>query len=152
MPTSERWVRRQYWPLTPESWESSTTESSTVCANIYSASKSDKIKSSRLKVLHDVIPSNFRLRKIHLHSTDVCEKCHQIDPVRGVAGAIWRWTCSKAQIVTRTNSRFPVSGWYDPSAKQIAVVWIIAHIIYYIMVNHSCLSATDHINFMWRAW
>jgi len=71
--------------------------------------------------------------------------------MREVAGAIWRWTCSKVQLVTRINSRFPMGDWYDPSAKQIAMVWILAHIIYYIMLKHSCLSATGHINFMWRA-
>jgi hypothetical protein len=137
-----------------------TTVSLTVCANIYNASISDKIKSPRYKVMQDIIPSNCRLRTIHLQSTDVqvCQKCHHIDPVihrltmREVAGAIWRWTCSKVQLVTRINSRFPMGDWYDPSAKQIAVVWILAHIIYYIMLNHSCLSATDHINFMCRAW
>jgi hypothetical protein len=136
-----------------------TTVSLTVCANIHNAPIAEKIKSPRYKVVQDIIPSTCRLRTIHLQSADVqvCQNCHHIDPViqrltiREVAGAIWRWTCSKVQLVTRINSRFPVGDWYDPSAKQIAVVWILTHIIYYIMLNHSCLSATDHIHFMRRA-
>jgi len=134
-----------------------TTVSLTVCANIYNASISGKIKSPRYKVVQDIIPSKCRLRTIHLQPTDVCQKCHHIDPVmhrltiREVVGVIWRWTCSKVQLVTPINSRFSMGDWYDPKAKQIAVVWILAHIIYCIMLNHSCLSATDHINFIWRA-
>lgn len=134
------------------------TVSLTVCANIYNESISEKIKSPRYKVVQDIIPSNCRLRTIHLQSTDVRQKCHHIDPaihrlaIREVAGAIWRWACSKVQLVTPINSRFPVGDWDDPRAKQTAVVWILAHIIYYIMLNHSCLSATDHINFIWRTW
>jgi len=134
-----------------------TTFSLTVCANIYNASISDKIKSPRYNVVQDIMSSNCGLRAIHLQSTDVYQKCHHIDPVihrltiREVAGATWRWTWLKVRLVIWINSRFPMRDWYDPGAKQIAVVWILAPIIYNIMLNHSCLSATDHINFMWRA-
>lgn len=100
-----------------------TTVSLTVCANIYKASISDKIKSPRYRVVQGIISSNCRLHTVQFTCSLPTYKCHHFDPVihcltiLEVAGAIWRWMCSKVQLVTRINSRFPVGDWYDPNAQ-----------------------------------
>jgi hypothetical protein len=85
-----------------------TTVSLTVCANIYNASISDKIMSPRYNVMQDIIPSNCRLRTIHLQSTDVCQKCHHIDPViRTSSDYAWSGWSHMEMDVLKSATRYP---------------------------------------------
>jgi hypothetical protein len=69
-----------------------------VWRNLHASPVSDEIKSTWYKVLHDLIPTNYRLAAINLTDSSVCSLCSRPDPLQhkitecGEGPVIWTWT------------------------------------------------------------
>jgi hypothetical protein len=145
----------QLFPHTP--WE-------IIWLNWYSVWTSDEIKSVWYVVLHDLVPTNVRLAKIKLKDSPRCGKCGRQDTLQhrltqcGNATGIWQWTREKMACILQTDPRNIPPDWLTrpsfltwPRTRQVALLWILAHMTYYVTQHKDRLSLMDYADFLRRA-
>ena len=86
-----------------------TTDWNTVWKNIHGTPVSGGTKVVWYKVIHDILPTNVRLRKIRISPTDECNNCGMHDKIQhrliecGEGPQIWQWTTQKLAFILRTS-------------------------------------------------
>jgi hypothetical protein len=118
-----------------EKWEA-------VWEKLYNAPVPERQKSEWYKAIHDIIPTEERLHKIHLTHTNTCRNCtvtdtitHRIQECKHVKET-WRWTKRKvAEILNTTPDHIPDDLPTCPqyrnrsSKRRGAVSWMIAKLV-----------------------
>jgi hypothetical protein len=71
---------------------------------------------------------------------------------------IWEWTRNRVAIMLRTESRHISAGWTLhsslhtwPPQRQRAILWTLAHLVYYRMRGRRRQSLLDYIDYLRRA-
>lgn len=108
--------------------------------NLQTARVPDEVKSAWFLTIHDVIPTNEHLFKIHLVDTNRCNHSDQIDTLShrmtecNVGKGIWDWTRERIAIILRTNKLQVPAAWpfwphfhtWSPQ-WHFAILWILAY-------------------------
>jgi hypothetical protein len=132
--------------------------------NLHSAWIADTQKSIWYMVIHDIIPTKERLAAINLAETDKCADCGVSDNIQyrlilcGERRIIWNWTRARIAAFTRTEPKHIPETWplrpdfhIWPPQRHKAILWILAHLVDYILQTHQRISLLDYIDFMRRA-
>jgi hypothetical protein len=88
------------------------TEWRRVWTNLQSTPGNNSEKMQWYKIIHDIIPTNERLHRIGLASTDLCAACGQTDTLEhrlttcGEAPVMWNWTRRKIAEIMRTADKY----------------------------------------------
>jgi len=112
---------------------------------------------TRYKVIHDIIPTNTRLHRIHMSSTESCTACGNRDTQMhrliecGEGSETWNQTRSLiARIMRTAPARIP-SEWLIrpqfhlwPAQRHRAVLWIMARYINFRM-QHPCTPTKQEL-------
>jgi hypothetical protein len=123
----------------------------------------DSVKSALFAAIHDIIPTNERLAAIHLTSVTSCIRCgvteallHRITQC-GKGPVIWTWIRARIAALLRVHSQHISEEWtlrptfhYWPAQKQEDIVWIVAHLVAYLLQTQRHLSLADYMNFLKR--
>jgi hypothetical protein len=121
------------------------------------------IRTTWYMVVHDILPTNARLRKINLHTDGKCNLCEHCDNVTHRytmctnTQPLWEWTREHIACYLRTSPQnvhddwicFPDFNLYPPQ-RQNATIWILGHMIGYITNNNS-VTLQDYLDFLRRA-
>jgi hypothetical protein len=123
----------------------------------------DRVRSMWYRVVHDILPTNVQMYRIHLSDTDRC-KCDTQDNLlhrlteRDESSAIWQWTRFRLALIQRIAPCHIPSFWLlFPSftlwsrAKHQATLWFLAHMVYYVFSSSRGISVIDYLDFMRRA-
>jgi len=140
-------------PLWPKVWR-----------NLHAVWSSEDIKSIWFMVIHDLIPTNDRLAKIQRSESNQCPHCNQPDTLIhrltecSEGTDIWKWTRFRKAIILRTDPQHIQPEWivrpsfhFWPPQRQGAILWILAHMVYYRIQHRNRLSPIDYADFMRRA-
>ena len=133
-----------------------------VWRNLHAVWSSEDIKTVWIMVIHDLIPTNDRLAKIQRSESNQCPHCDQPDTLihrltECSEGAdIWRWTRFRIAIILRTDQQNILTEWshsfhFRPPQRHGAILWILAHILYYPIQLRNQVSPTDYVDVMLRA-
>ena len=103
--------------------------------NLWMAPVPEKTKCHWYEVIHDLIPTSYRLHAINLSSSDFCTQCMQPDTIQhrltqcGQAPAQWKWTQERLAIILRTSTNHILQEWLQrpsfyfwPLKRQHAVL------------------------------
>ena len=114
-------------------------------------------------VIHDIIPTNERLAKIHLTDTTLCKYCGQPDTLQhritecNEGTDVWKWTRTQLAIILRTNPLYISPEWtmrpqfhFWPPQRQGAILWVVAHLVYFRKQQRR-FSPIDYADYMRRA-
>jgi len=125
---------------------------------------SEELKAACFMVIHDLIPTNDRLAKIQRSTTNNFQHCSRVVTLihrmtECSEGAdIWRWTRSRIAIIHRMDPKYILPEWtvrpsfrFWPPQRYRAILWILAHMIYYRTQQWNRVSAIDYADFMRRA-
>ena len=115
-----------------------------VWGNLQGTWAPDHIKSTWYKVIHDIYPTNERLRAINLSSTAQCNACGNHDSILhritdcGTGSGLWEWTRRRIAWILRTAPSYIPKEWIVrpqldiwPPQRRRATLWILAHLIWY---------------------
>ena len=115
-------------------------------------------------VIHDLIPTNDRLAKIQRSESNQCPHCNQPDTLIhrltecSEGTDFWRWTRFRIAIILRTDPHHIQSEWnvlqsfrFWPPQRHGAILWILAHMVFYRIQHRNRVSPTDYAEFMRRA-
>ena len=140
------------------------TQWTRVWQNLQAVWTSEKIRAEWYKVIHDIVPTNVRLARINLSDTDRCRLCGRLDTlIHRLTECkemldIWGWTRRRIGIMLRTSPKHIPPEWtirpsFDmgPPQRRRAILWVLAHIIYYSQHNRNQLSLVDYADFLRRA-
>ena len=132
--------------------------------NLQAVWTSEKIRAERYKVIHDIVPTNVRLTRINLSDTDRCRFCGRLDTlIHRLTECkemldIWGWTRRRIVIMLRTSPKHIPPEWtimqsFDMGSPQRrwAILWVLAHMVYYNQHNRNQLSLVDYADFLRRA-
>jgi hypothetical protein len=135
-----------------------------VWKNLHTAWLLPVIRSEWYAVIHELLPTNDRLRRIAKLDTDRCGACGLPDSTAhrvmecGNGGAMWRWTQLKIAELLRAGTAAVPDTWplrptcdIWPPRRSYAVLWILAHFVYFRTTCKPHLSALDLADFMRRA-
>ena len=141
----------------------------TAWKNLNAAWIPNKIKTTWYRVIHDIEPTNDRLAKIKLRDEPLCNICSKTDTILhrmtecNATANIWKWTRELIAQILRTSPRninpkwtiSPDFNFWPPQRKQ-AILWIIAHMVFYCVNNWQQLKDTDYADFQrrsrWKAY
>jgi hypothetical protein len=114
-------------------------------------------------VVHDIMPTNDRLRKINLYTDGKCNRCDHCDTITHRytmctnTQPLWDWTRKRIAYYLRTSPQNVLDDWICfpdfnlyPPQRQNATIWILGHMIGYITNNNS-VTLQDYLDFMRRA-
>jgi hypothetical protein len=112
-------------------------------------------------IVQDIIPTQTRLRKVHLQASDTCVQCTQTDKLIhrktscGATAMIWHWTRARVALLLRTDPlHVPKSCLVFPNffvwfrSKHNAVLWLLAHMVHYTITIRKVTSFLDYMDFM----
>ena len=131
--------------------------------NLHSIPTSEGARSAWYAVIHDLLPTNTRLKRISLVETENCTLCGEKDTTVhrltecGAAEEIWEWTRIRLAAIHRTDQRRIPSGWLlGPNfslwpRQHLATLWIFANLIYYLVHNRRSMSLEEYIDYLRRA-
>ena len=133
----------------------------TVWENLKAAWIPNKIKTTWYQVIHDIEPTNDGIAKIKLRDEPLCNFCSKTDTILhrmtecNATANIWKWTRELVAQILRTTPRninpkwtkSPDFNFWPPQRKQ-AILWIIAHMVYYCVNNWQQLKDTDYADFL----
>jgi hypothetical protein len=115
-------------------------------------------------VIHDIIPTNQRLYKIALVNNDRCNTCGNTDTLLhritecGNGSNIWDWTQNRTATMIKTSRQTIPTEWTIRSdlklnslRKHKAILWQLAHLVYYRTQNNPHNTLQDYVNFLRRA-
>jgi len=141
----------------------STASWSKAWGNLHAVWSSEKIKAACFMGIHDLIPTNDRLAKIQRSTTNNCQHCGRVDTLIHMLtecseGAdIWRWTRSRIAIILRMEPKYILPEWtvrtsfhFWPPQRHQAILWILAHMIYYRTQHWHRVSTIDYADLMRR--
>ena len=132
--------------------------------NLNAAWIPNKMRTTWYQVIHDIVPTNDRLARIRLCDDPHCTLCKKTDKILhrltecNATENIWDWTLERMALVLRTSPRHIYPKWtirpdfnvWPPQRKQ-AILWLIAHMVYYCVNHWQRLMATDYADFLRRA-
>ena len=135
-----------------------------VWQNLHNTGSTQMITAVWYLVVHDLVPTNLRLHKIHLAESPNCSNCGRLDTRLhrlcecGEGEQIWRWTQQRVAWVMRTTpNNIPVEWVLRPQfriwppQRNRAVLWMLAHMVWYRMQGRRRQSVLDYCDFMRRA-
>jgi hypothetical protein len=139
------------------------TEWTKVWDNLQSTWASESIKSAWYKVIHDILPTNERLRAINLSDTAQCKACGNHDTILhritdcGTGSVIWEWTRRRVAWILRTDPSHIPKDWivrpqfdnWSPQRRR-ATLWILAHMIWY-RLRQCHTTGQEYSDFLRRA-
>jgi hypothetical protein len=116
------------------------------------------------RVIHELIPTNERLPKIHLAPTDSCRHCALKDTLEhrlaacGEGRDIWDYSKSLlAQMLQTVPNRIPDEWLMHPQftmwppKRRRAILWIMANVIHFRTQQRWHLTLQDFMDFMLRS-
>jgi hypothetical protein len=122
------------------------------------------LRSSWYMAIHDILPTNERLHRIALADSALCTHWGQIDTLShrladcGAGKAIWRWTQGHLATMLRTHTCHIPGDWpllprvsLWPPQKQGAVLWVLAHFVFYRVQHTTTPTLQDFADIMRRA-
>jgi len=130
--------------------------------NLHIAWVSKELKAVWYNAIHDIIPTHDRLAKMRLRASNLCNLCGCVDTIQhrlmectdGVE--IWKRTHSQIATILCTDSANVRPEWtvrpcfqFWPLQRHGAVLWILAHMIYYRLQRR--VTSDDYADFMQRA-
>jgi hypothetical protein len=89
----------------------------TIWSNLHMSPVNNTMKGEWYKIIHDLTPTNERLHKIHLSSTDKCRICTRTDTLIhritdcGEGDATWEWIRRKMAVIIRINPKYIPKEW-----------------------------------------
>ena len=141
-----------------------TTAWNQVWKNLHTTGLAPPVKSMWYAAIHDILPTNDRLASINLASDNKCPRCSSEDSVKHRLVACedgprqWAWTRQKLAYILRTDPKHIPTEWVTtpdmtlwPPQRCKAVIWILAHFVYYRLQTNRRLSLQDYTDFMKRA-
>ena len=153
-PESEMRIMRKYPTI---AWDR-------VWKNLHTTGLAPPIKSLWYAAIQDILPTNDRLASINLAPETTCPRCHMEDSVRHRIVECedgprqWTWTRQKLAFILRTEAKHIPTQWVIapdmnlwPPQRRMAVIWILAHFVFYRLQNNRRLSLQDYTDFMKRA-
>jgi endonuclease/exonuclease/phosphatase family metal-dependent hydrolase len=145
---------QKYWPN--YNWQ-------TIWENLHMTPVTNNTKGVWYKVIHDIIPTNERLKKIRLSPTDLCQNCNDIDTTQhritdcGEGRETWKWISDKIAIIMRIDPRYIPKEWVVrpnfrlwPPKKHRAILWTIATLVLYRGQRRRELTNIDFMDFLRR--
>jgi hypothetical protein len=122
------------------------------------------IRAECYKVIHDNVSTYVRLARINLSDTDRCRLCgrrntsiHLLTVCMEMKD-ICDWTRRRIGLMIHADPMNIPPGWtimpsFDmgPPQKRRAILWVLAHMIYYCQQIRTQLSPTDFEDFLRRA-
>jgi len=141
-----------------------TTPWSKVWGNLQAVWLSEELKAACFMVIHDLITTNDRLAKTQRSTTNNCQHCVRVDALihrlteYSEGADIWTWTPSRIAIILRMDPKYilpertirPSFHFCSPQRHR-AILWILAHMIYYRTQHWYRVSTVDYADFMRRA-
>jgi hypothetical protein len=126
--------------------------------NLHDAWTSPTIQVVRYQVIYDIVPTNERLAKIHLSDTTQCHQCgrtgiilHRMTECTDTSG-IWHWTRARTD---RTDPHHVPPEWTIrpdfhiwPPSRRGAILWLLAHMVYYCIQQRKRLIDTDYADIL----
>ena len=135
-----------------------------VWENLHDAGAGEELAAEWYLVIHDLLPTRARMKKINLAETEECVECGQEDSRLhrmvgcGVRGAIWEWTRQRIAWILRTTPRRVPESWVVrpdygiwPPRRKRTVTWILTHMVTYCNQRGRRLSTEDYWDFLRRA-
>ena len=132
--------------------------------NLHATCASDEVRSAWYFVIHDILPTPERLPAINLVDTDVCRQCGRPDTLThrltacGDGPAIWDWTRRRVAMMLSMEPRHIPIAWtlypdfrFWPPGRRRAVLWILAHMVWFRTKGPRCQSLVDYIDHMRRS-
>ena len=140
------------------------TQWTRVWKNLQEVWTTDTIRAEWYKVLHDIVPTNFRLARINLSDTNrfrLCGRCdtliHRLTVCMEMKDT-WDWTRRRIGLMLHTDPTNIPPEWtimpsFDvgPPQRRRAILWVLAHMIHYSQHKRTQLSLTDFADFLRRA-
>lgn len=121
----------------------------------------DDLRSTWYRLVHDIIPIQIRLNKIHLQASDTCVLYTQKDTLIhriiscGDTAVIWHWTRARVALLLQTSPLYVPDPWLVfpnfslwPRPKHHAVLWLVAHMVHYTITSRKVTSFIDCMDFM----
>lgn len=122
------------------------------------------VKSVWYSIIHDILPSRERLHRIFMIETDKCPYCNNTETILHrvfechILQAMWDQSTIYLQCLLPANHvwLYPYKLlWPDfcfsPHSKHKAVLWIIAHTLYYSFQNYGHVHKDDYIHYIKNA-
>jgi hypothetical protein len=116
----------------------------------------DAIRAKLYNVIHDIVSINVRLARINLSDTDRCRLCGRRDTLNHRLTVcmemkdIWDRTRRRIGLMPHTDPKNIPLEWtimpsfvMGPPQKRRAILWVLAHMIYYCQQKRTQLSLTD---------
>ena len=107
------------------------------------------------------IPTNERLHKIGLSSTDRCRQCDKKHKIQhrliecGNGDIVWKWARQKTATMLRMDPRYVppernlrphIKLW--PSQRQRAILWVMTQLVLYRVQQRRALTLHDYMDFL----
>ena len=143
---------------------SSTVDWNRVWRNLRGSWISEDRQSAWYSVIHDIVPTNERLFAIHLVHIAYCViaagqtryyTAWQNVPMGQRSG---EWTRRRMAMILRVDQKYIPSDWlltqyfhFWPPRRQRAILWILAHFVWYRMQGQRRQTLTDYIEYMRRS-
>ena len=115
-----------------------------VWRNLQAVWITEDVKSIWYTAIHDIIPTNEHLSKIHLTDSNRCTHCGQSDTLLhritecNEGKDIWEWTRARLSMILRTNTINIPAEWtlrphfhIWPPQRHGAILWILAHLVHF---------------------
>jgi hypothetical protein len=132
--------------------------------NLHASTVPDTVKSEWFAAVRDIVPTTDRLAANHLKDSSSCSRCGEPDSIQhkinecGEGRLIWIWTRARLGMILLMDPRHippdrtirPAFPYYPPQ-RQTALLWIVAHLVYYRLQSSRRLSLMDFIDFLRRA-
>jgi len=126
--------------------------------NLQEVWTTDTIRAEWYKVIYDIVPTNVRFARINLSDTDRCCLCGRCDTLIHRLTVclemrdIWDWTRRRIGLMLHTDPMNISPEWtitpsFDlgPPQRRRAILWVLAHMIYYSQHKRIQLSLTDFL-------
>jgi hypothetical protein len=114
-------------------------------------------------IIHDILPTNERLHKIRLSTTEKCRICNEKDTLQHrITGCregtrIWGWTREKIATMMRIDQRYIPEEWTVrpqfklwPPQRHRAILWMLAQLVIFRTQQQRELTNHDLIDLMRR--
>ena len=133
-----------------------TTPWSKVWGNVHEVWSSEEFNAAWFMVIYDLIPTNDRLAKTQRSTRNNCQYCGRVDTLIhrltecSEGTDIWRWIRSRRAIIIRMDPKYILPEWtvvpsfhFSPPQRHRAILWILAHLIYYRTQHWHRVSTID---------
>jgi hypothetical protein len=146
---------RRKWPECD--WE-------TVWTNIHRAPLTDTDRGDWYRVIHDLHPTNERLRKIKMSPTELCSECGKLDTIQhritecGTGRRQWDWTKKKLASILHMDPRRIPEDWTTrpqfhnwPPRRHRAMLWLVGHLVLSRWRNRTDVSEIEYMDYLRRS-